>query len=121
MGRRKLPVTEEIDFAYLLELMPPLHGYSEFAWLPELFSIVGHEKLLLLCKYAGGETIRIPTLEELGLSIEALQWFYDVHVKRTKQIAEVPVHLHALFRKIWEVYCARDDKVQLEESSDDLL
>ena len=49
MGRKnKLPLTEELDFAYLLELMPPLHGQPEFSWLPELFSIVGHESLLKL-------------------------------------------------------------------------
>lgn len=121
MGRRKLPITEDIDFAYLLELMPPLHGHSEFAWLPELFSIVGHDKLLLLCKYAGGEMIRIPTLDELSSSIEALQWFYDVHIKHSKQITEVPVHLHTLFRKIWEVYNARECKGELENSSGDLI
>ena len=49
----KLPATEELDFAYLLELMPPLHNIEEFAWLPELFSIIGVEKLVLLCRYAG--------------------------------------------------------------------
>ena len=42
----KLPLTEEIDFHYLLGLMPPLHNVPEFAWLPELFSIIGHEKLV---------------------------------------------------------------------------
>lgn len=111
MGRpRKLQVTEELDFAYLLELMPPMHNISEYAWLPELFSVIGHEKLILLCKYAGGETIKIPTVEELVSSIDALQWFYDVHIKHTKQIAEVPVELHPLFQKIWETYNARECK-----------
>ena len=68
-----LPITEELDFHYLLELMPPLHNIPEFAWLPELFSIIGYEKLIQLCKYAGGETIAIPTIEELTSSIESLQ------------------------------------------------
>ena len=55
MGKRiKLPITEELDFAYLLSLLPPLKDEPEFAWLPELFSIVGHESLIRLCKYAGG-------------------------------------------------------------------
>ena len=78
---KKLTLTEELDFAYLLELMPPLHGVSEFAWLPELFSIIGYEKLLTLCKYAGGETITIPTTEQVSDSISALQWFYDIEFK----------------------------------------
>ena len=111
MGRpRKLNTPEELDFAYLLELMAPMHHVPEYAWLPELFSIIGHEKLILLCKYAGGETIRIPTVEELVSSIDALQWFYDVHIKHIKQITEVPADLHPLFQKIWETYDARNSE-----------
>ena len=41
MTNKKLPITEELDFAYLLELMPPLHDIPEFSWLPELFAIIG--------------------------------------------------------------------------------
>ena len=73
--------SEENDFAYLLELMPVLHNIPEYAWLPELFSIIGAERLISLCKYAGGETIKIPTIEELSLSIEVLQLFYDNEIK----------------------------------------
>ncbi len=108
MKKNELPLTEELDFAYLLELMPPLHDVPEFAWLPELFSIIGHERLIDLCKYAGGEQITIPTLEQLTLSIEALQWFYDVKIKQSKLVEEVPIPLHTLFQKICEVYDARN-------------
>ena len=104
----KLPVTEELDFHYLLELMPPLHQVPEFAWLPELFTIIGHENLIKLCKFAGGERIRIPTLEQLTDSIDALQWFYDVNIKQTKSITDVPVNLHILFTKIEAIYNARN-------------
>lgn len=104
----KLPVTEELDFSYLLELMPPLYSQPEFAWLPELFSIIGHERLLLLCKYAGGERIRIPTIEQLSDSIDALQWFYDVEIRKKRSVLDVPVRLHPLFDKILEVYRARN-------------
>ena len=104
----KLPITEELDFAYLLELMPPLHDVPEFSWLPELFSIVGHENLITLCKYAGGETITIPTIDQLVTSISALQEFYDVYVKKCKSISEVPKQLLGLVVKIREVYDARN-------------
>jgi len=107
---KDLLLTEELDFAYLLELMPPLEGVEEFALLPELFSIIGHEKLLLLCNYAGGETIRIPTLQELADSIEALQWFYDVHVVKKKDIQDVPENVVPLYIKICEVYFANGNK-----------
>lgn len=104
----KLPITEELDFAYLLELMPPLHDVPEFAWLPELFSIIGHEKLILLCKYAGGESIKIPTTDELLNSVEALQWFYDIYINKTRDINEVPAKLIKLVNRISEVYNARN-------------
>lgn len=105
----KLPLKEELDFAYLLELMPPLYNIPEFAWLPELFAIVGHESLIKLCRYAGGEIIRIPTLDQLVDSIDALQWFYDVRIKHVHSIDEVPARLHTLFHSILEVYDARNN------------
>lgn len=106
----KLPETEELDFHYLLGLMPPLHNIPEYAWLPELFSIIGHQKLVVLCKYAGGETITIPTLQQLLSSIDALQWFYDIHIASKKSASEVPEHLHDLYLKIREVYDVRDSE-----------
>lgn len=107
MSNNKLPLTEELDFAYLLTLMPPLHNVPEFAWLPELFSIIGHEQLINLCKYCGGETIRIPTLEQITDSIYALQWFYDVYISKKKNVTEVPVKLHKLFDAITNTYEAQ--------------
>lgn len=103
-----LPITEELDFHYLLELMPPLHNIPEFAWLPELFSIIGYEKLIQLCKYAGGETIAIPTIEELTSSIESLQWFYDAYIKKCKSFNQIPKELQTKVSKIIEVYDARN-------------
>lgn len=87
----KLSSTEELDFHYLLTLMPVLEEVPAFSWLPELFAILGHEKLIKLCRYAGGETIQIPTLEELSNSVESIQWYYDVYVKHTKEVSAVPV------------------------------
>lgn len=110
MRKSNLPITEELDFAYLLELMPPLHDVPEFAWLPELFSIIGHERLITLCKYAGGETIQIPTIEQLSDSIEALQWFYDIRIHKIRNRVELPSRFVSLYDKISEVYDARNYK-----------
>jgi len=96
--------TEELDFQYLLQLLPPLEDTPEFANLPELFSIVGAKSLIKLCKYAGGETITIPTLEQLCQDIEALQWYYDVYIKKSKSSAEIPMELFELVNKIKQVY-----------------
>ena len=104
----QLNTKDELDFHYLLGLMPPLHSVPEFAWLPELFSIIGQERLILLCKYAGGERIKIPTLEQLSDSIEALQWFYDVQLFHKKPVTDIPPRLHSLVNKISEIYNARE-------------
>ena len=105
----KLPITEELDFHYLLGLMPPLQSIPEYSWLPELFSIVGHESLIKLCKYAGGELIRIPTLDELSESIDAIQWFYDVYIKKSKSDVEIPDGLSEQVAKIKAVYDDRNN------------
>lgn len=102
----KLNRTEDLDFHYLLSLMQPLHDVKEFCWLPELFSIIGHESLIRLCKYAGGETIRIPTLYQLSDSIDALQIYYDVYIKRNRNELEIPEDLKHLVKKIKEVFDA---------------
>lgn len=105
--KNKLPITEEIDFHYLLGLLPPLKDVDAFQWLPELFTLVGYQSLIDLCKYAGGEVIRIPTLDELSESIDSLQWFYDVFIKHSKSADEIPPNLLSNVNKICEVYDAR--------------
>ena len=101
---KEIPTSEELDFQYLLQLLPPLENTPEFANLPELFSIIGAKSLIKLCKYAGGETITIPTLEQLCEDIEALQWYYDVYIKKTKSSSEIPLELRELVSKIKGVY-----------------
>lgn len=106
--KKTLNNEEQLDFAYLLELMPPLHSISEYGLLPELFSIVGHESFLKLCKYAGSETIKIPTLSELYRSMKALQIFYNVYIKKSGEL--VPYEYVDLVDKIWKVYFKDDFK-----------
>ena len=104
----KLPIGEELDFHYLLSLMPPLKSEPEFAWLPELFSIVGYETLIKLCKHAGGETIKIPTLDEVTDAIDGLQWFYDVHITHKYQMYDVPPKFIHTVLRIKEIYDVTD-------------
>ena len=106
MSKAELPISEEIDFHYLLSLMPPLHNQPEFAWLPELFTFIGYKSLLELCKYAGGETIKIPTLDELTASLNSLEWFYSVYIKHSAKVEEVPPEYRELVDKIVKIYHA---------------
>lgn len=102
MAKFKLPITEELDFHYLLCLLPPLRGIPEYAWLPELLSTIKFEDLIKLCQYAGGETIRIPTIDELTDSINSLQAFYDCDIKKITD--SVPSDLQAQVEIIRQVY-----------------
>ena len=108
MGRKKpeLPITEDLDFHYLLALLPPLTSIDEYACLPELYSCVGYEALVKLATYAGGETIRIPTVSELSEAMEALQYFYDVDIKKRLSDEEIPQQYRILVEKIRSVYYA---------------
>lgn len=101
---KELNISEELDFQYLLQLLPPLENEPEFAWLPELFSIIGARNLITLCKYAGGETIKLPTLDQLAQDIEALQWYYDCYITHKKSIEEIPAELAGLVLKIYSMY-----------------
>ena len=112
VNNNDISLTEELDFHYLLELLPPLKSIPEFEWLPELFSIVGFDSLINLCRYAGGETIRIPTVEELSDSIDALQWFYDVYIKKEKLAVGIPYRLIETVNKIKEIYDIRDSEAE---------
>ena len=98
---------EELDFAYLLELMRPLKSIPEYALLPELFAVIGYDKLRDLCRYAGGEAVKIPTVEELSEAIVAMQWFYQVKIKHDKLEEQVPENIKGLYLKICRVY--KDD------------
>ena len=104
MSLSKLSITEEIDFAYLLELMPALHNIPQYSWLPELFAVIGYKRLIDLCEYAGGATITIPKIDDLRDSVIALQWFYNIHIKQKSSISEVPKKYKKLYDKICEAY-----------------
>lgn len=107
--KNNLSITESSDFQYLLELMIPLYKQPRFAWLPELFSIIGYEKLILLCKYAGGETIKIPTIEELSQAVEALDWYYKVWIAKTSKITDIPAEYHSIVEDIVKILEQRSE------------
>lgn len=104
LNRNNLSITEGSDFQYLLELMIPLYKEPHFAWLPEMFSIIGYEALIKLCKYAGGETIKIPTLDELSDGVNALDWYYKVWISKRCKVTDIPPEYHEIVRKIAEIY-----------------
>jgi len=101
--KKTLDLTESSDFHYLLELMLPLYSDPAYAWLPELFSIIGHESLITLCKVAGGERIKIPTLSELSDAVTALDWYYNTFITKKKPITDVPPEYSELVTRIAKI------------------
>lgn len=99
-----LNITEELDFHYLLTLMPTLRSMPQFTWLPELFSTIGHDSLIELCRYAGGETITIPTLDELLDSVNSLQYFYDAYISKKISVSDIPDRYKKPVCEIWSTY-----------------
>ena len=113
----ELNLTEQQDFSYILQLMMPLYDDKEYACLPELFTILDYKKVIELCKYAGGETIKIPTLEELSVAIESLQWFYDVFIANNKSYQDIPQEYRDKVLKIKKVYNSRDKVERVENNN----
>ena len=113
----ELNLTEQQDFSYILQLMMPLYDEKEYACLPELFTILDYKKVIELCKYAGGETIKIPTLEELSVAIESLQWFYDVFIANNKSYQDIPQEYRDKVLKIKKVYNSRDKVERVENNN----
>lgn len=103
---KQLPKTEDLDFHYLLTLMPALQEMPEYAWLPELYSIIGYDTLVELCGYCGGETLTLPTIDELSDSIDALQWYYDVYISKKMKYSDIPEEYKKLVCKIRGIFNA---------------
>lgn len=100
----KLSLTEEFDLGSILELMVPMYLRPEYAWLPELMSIVGYQSLIRLCKVAGGEVIRIPTIDQLADAVEAMDWYYKVWISKKYDVTQVPPRVAHLVEVIARTY-----------------
>lgn len=110
MSRSSLDITESSDFPFLLELMPLVQNNPKYTLLPELFAIIGHESLIKLCKYAGGEVIAIPELSELSDAIECLEWYYKVYVEQSKPYQSIPLRYRLQVSDIKRTIDARYNK-----------
>ena len=78
-------------------------GYSV---LSELVYILDKNNLLKLCEYFGGQTITIPTIDELEILIYCLIVYNDVVIEKKdfeKVIKSLPVESHVL-KQIKEKY-----------------
>lgn len=62
-----------------------LIGTSEYSSLSELIYVLDKNNFLNLCRFFGGQTITIPTLDELELLIYALLLFTSIKVEHKSE------------------------------------
>lgn len=105
-----ISLSDDLDFSYLLELMLPLYDEEGFILLPELFSTIGAESLIKLCRYAGGETIKIPTVSQLASSVTALQWLYNIRIRKCNVLEDVPPEHQSVVSRLLHIYDDRFDE-----------
>ena len=64
---------KEMDvYSLVLFSLYKLIGTSEYSSIAELAYVLDKDSLLNLCEYFGGQTIRIPTIDEIELLVIAL-------------------------------------------------
>ena len=71
--KSELKTLKEVDTCSLsMFSLYKMKDIPEYATLSELAYLLGIDSLLKLCEYFGGETIKLPEIEEVETSIQAL-------------------------------------------------
>lgn len=85
MIKQNLNNLKEIDlYSVALWSLYKLVPVPEYSSLAELSYVLDKENLLNLCEYYGGQTVKIPTLEELAQLMKALT---AAHLTKTEGIS----------------------------------
>lgn len=69
-------------YSLLLFAVYKLMDTNEYSSLSELVYVVDKPNLLNLCEYFGGQTIKIPTIDQLEELVYALLLYQYVHIDR---------------------------------------
>ena len=69
-------------YSLLLFAVYKLMGTNEYSSLSELVYVVDKPNLLNLCEYFGGQTIKIPTIDQLEELVYALLLYQYVHIDK---------------------------------------
>lgn len=71
--KEELLTLKETDaWSIILFSLYKLYNIPEYSSLSELAYLLDRDGLLKLCEYFGGQTIKIPTIEELEILVKAL-------------------------------------------------
>lgn len=73
-------ISKNDTFALLLFVLFNVKKIPEFSTLSELITILDYDQFLKLCKYFGGLTIKIPTMDELEILVNSLVLYEAVNI-----------------------------------------
>lgn len=81
--KKSLTTLKEMDlYSLALFSLYKLVGIPEYSSLSELVYILDKDNLLNLCEYFGGQTIKIPTIDELTSLVHSLLLYQYVRVEK---------------------------------------
>lgn len=69
-------------YSLMLYVLYKISDDPQYSTLSELSYVLNKEDLLKLCSYYGGLTIKIPSIDELELMLNALFVFYEVDIQK---------------------------------------
>ena len=69
-------------YSLMLYILYKISDDPQYSTLSQLSYILNKEDLLKLCSYYGGLTIKIPSIDELELILNALFVFYEVDIQK---------------------------------------
>lgn len=80
---KSLTALKEMDlYSLALFSLYKLVGIPEYSSLSELTYILDKDNLLNLCEYFGGQTIKIPTIDELTSLVHSLLLYQYVKIEK---------------------------------------
>lgn len=84
-----MPIKEELTkltkidiWSLMLFVLYNFQKIPEYSGISELAYILDQKNLLKLCEYFGGQTIRIPTIDELRTMLYALLLYQYVNIEK---------------------------------------
>lgn len=83
MNKDNFNTLKDIDiYSYILFILYQIKDIPEYSAISQLAYILDKQNLLKLCEYFGGTTIKIPTIEEFELIIDALILYQEININK---------------------------------------
>lgn len=85
-------LTEKNIYSLLLFVLYKMINDDEYSDLSKLIYLMSKEDFYKLCHFYGGKTIKIPTVEQLNLLLDAMQVWNDVTFENKSVTESIRAH-----------------------------